>query len=55
MIFQTVGRNSAGLEGIAVESNVLEILERQGAKTLDQATPNLRCPDSCMQADRTHQ
>ncbi|MBX3300953.1 MAG: hypothetical protein KF693_01930 [Nitrospira sp.] len=36
MISQTVGRNTVGSEGIAVEANVLDILERHGAKTLDQ-------------------
>jgi hypothetical protein len=36
MISATLEQNYARLESAAIESNVLEILERQGAKTLDQ-------------------
>ena len=41
MILQNFERNPIGAESIAVETNVLDILERQGAKTLDQLESEL--------------
>lgn len=41
MISETVGRNTVGSESMTVEMNVLNILERQGAKTLDQLESEL--------------
>ena len=41
MISPTVELNAPGLEGGAVETNVLQILEHQGAKTLDQLESEL--------------
>lgn len=41
MILPTGERNSARLESMRVETNVLDILDQQGAKTLDQLEKEL--------------
>lgn len=41
MTSQNAVDNSAGLEGIRVEADVLQILDRQGARTLDQLESDL--------------
>lgn len=41
MTSQTAVDNSVGLEGFRVEADVLQILDRQGARTLDQLESDL--------------
>ncbi len=41
MVSSAIERNSTRQESIAIESNVLHVLERQGAKTLDQLESEL--------------
>ncbi|MFY4730589.1 hypothetical protein [Nitrospira sp. BLG_2] len=41
MILPNIDRNPIGAERTAVETNVLEILDQQGAKTLDQLESEL--------------
>lgn len=41
MMLPNVERNPIGAESTAIETNVLEILEHQGAKTLDQLESEL--------------
>lgn len=41
MISQTIVGNGVGLEGFRVEADVLQILEQQGARTLDQLESEL--------------
>ena len=41
MTLQTVAHNGDKLEGFRVETDVLQILEQQGARTLDQLESDL--------------